>query len=600
METAWKTSEAMDGAAQFSPSERRPGGPQRTSGDMTRATPTHSVVSVALLAAILCTGCSRPDHGYFGTVKPAHGPNEIWINNSTEPETLDPTLCSDSAGGEIIWNVFAGLVQAHPATLEPCPDVATHWDVSDDGRTYTFHLRPSVWSDGVPLTAHDFVYAFRRLVDPKTASKYASNGHLLKGGAAITAGEAHPESLAVRAIDDLTLEVTLEEPVPYAMSMLTFYSFMPIPRHLMASLEARGIEASLWTRPEHVVCNGPYTMTEWRFRQHMIFEKNPRYWDAANVRLDRVRLSMVESETTALAMYAAGEFDWPGHNSALPFEFMDYVAEFKDFSHHTEWRSYFYWINTTRPPLDNPLLRQALSMAIDRESLVRHITRGGQTPTATLAPEGMAGYRGPSIALFDPDEARRLLAEAGYAKGSEVPPITLSYNTSEGHKQIAEAIQQMWKKELGIAVDLENLEWNVFLDKAARTDFQICRMGWSADYDDPFNFLEILSSASGNNHSNWKNPDYDGLLGEANRCLDPAKRLAILRDAEAMAMAAQPVIPIYIGTSSKLLKPYVRGLWPNAQVRHPWKFLWIDEQFDPERPSRPDPPPPPCLGRRDP
>jgi ABC-type oligopeptide transport system substrate-binding subunit len=554
------------------------------------------MTAVAFLFSDLFVGCGRPDHGYFGTIKPVHGPKEFWINNSTEPEWIDPNTCSDSAGGEIIWNIFSGLVQGHPATLEPCPDIATHWDVSADGRSYTFHLRPSVWSDGVPLTAHDFVYSFRRLVDPKTASKYASNGHVFKGGGAISRGEAPPESLAARAIDDLTLEVTLEDPVPYFLNLLTFYSFMPIPRHLMEDLEARGIAAELWTRPEHVVCNGPYRMTKWRFRQHMMFEKNPRYWDVANVRLDRVRLSMVESSTTSLAMYAAGEFDWPGHNSALPFEFMDYVEGFKDFSRHTELRSYFYWINTKRPPLDNPLLRRALSLAVDREALVTHIARGGQTPTASLAPDGLAGYRGLDLPLFDPEAARRLLVEAGYSRGSDVPPITLTYNTSEGHKQIAEAIQQMWKQSLGITVELENLEWSVFLDKAARTDFQICRMGWSADYEDPFNFLEILSSASGNNHSAWKSPAYDRLLRDANRQLDPRTRLDMLREAEAVALAEQPLIPIYIGTSSQLIKPYVRGMWPNQLVRHPWKFLWIDETFDPSAPPPTEPPPPPCLG----
>jgi ABC-type oligopeptide transport system substrate-binding subunit len=561
---------------------------------MTRAAPCYRVALPGLLVAFTL-GCSRPDHGYFGTVKPAHGPDEIWINNSTEPEWIDPGKCSDSPGGEIIWNTFAGLVQAHPATLEPCPEIATHWDISEDGQTYTFHLRPSEWSDGTPLTAHDFVYAFRRLVDPKTASKYASNGHVIKGGAAVTSGKAAPESLAARAIDDLTLEVTLEAPVPYFMNMLTFYSFMPVPRHLMKDLEARGINTDLWVRPEHVVCNGPYRMTEWWFRQHMTFERNPRYWDAVNVRTERVRLAMVENATTELAMYATGEFDWPGSNSALPSEFIDYLAKFKDFQQHPYLGVYFYWINTTRPPLDNPLVRRALALAIDREALVKYVTRGGQIPTASLVPDGVAGYRSLGLPLFDPDAARRLLDDAGYPRGADLPPITLTYNTSEGHKQIAEALQQMWKKELGITVELENVEWNVFLDKAARTDFQMCRMGWIADYADPFNFLEIVSGASGNNHSAWKSPAYDRLLAEANRQLDPTKRLKQLRDAEAVALAEQPLIPLYVYNRSQLVKPYVRGLWPNIQDRHPWKYLWIDERFDPAVAPADAPPPSPCA-----
>jgi ABC-type oligopeptide transport system substrate-binding subunit len=549
-------------------------------------------VAVVTVLSVFVLGCSRPDHGYFGTIKPVHGPTEIWINNSTEPEWIDPTKCADSGGGEVIWNTFAGLVQAHPATLEPIPDIATHWDVSDDGRTYTFHLRPSEWSDGTPLTAHDFVFSFRRLVDPKTASKYASNGYIFEEGEAIGNGKSSPDSLGVRAIDDLTLEVTLEAPIPYFLSFLTFYSFMPIPQHLMEDLENRGIDTDLWIRPEYVVCNGAYRLTKWTFRQEMLFEKNPRYWDAANVRLDRVRVAMVENHFTALAMYETGGFDWPGHNTSLPAEFLDSLESFKDFHQDAYLAAYFYWINTTKPPMDNPLLRRALSLAIDRESLANHILRGGQIPTASLAPDGVAGYRGLGLAVFDSDEAKRLLAEAGYAKGSDVPPITLTYNTSEQHKQVAEVIQQMWKKELGITVELENLEWKVFLQRAEQTNFQICRMGWTADYADPYNFLEILSSVSGNNHSNWKSPEYDRLLREANREPDPALRLDRLRDAEAMAIAEQPIIPLYVYTRSQLIKPYVRGIWANLQDRHPWKYIWIDEDFDPDAVPVEDAPPP--------
>ena len=533
----------------------------------------------------IASGCQPPATGFFGTVSPRHGPDELWINNAGEPEWLDPNKCSDGNGGEILWNTFAGLVQAHPATLEPLPEIAARWDISDDGRTYTFHLRPSEWSDGRPLTAHDFVYSFRRLLDPKTASKYATNGYIFKGGAKVGRGEAAPESLGVRAIDELTLEVELEDPLPYFLSFLSFYSFMPIPQHLLDNLEARGIDSELWTRPEHVVSNGPYRMTEWKFRQRMVFEKNPRYWDAANVRLERIRVAMVESYTTALNMYAAGEFDWPGSNTSLPAEFMDYLAGFEDFHRHPYLASYFYWFNTEAPPLDNPLLRRALALAIDREALVRYITRGGQIPSADLVPDGLAGYSGLARPIFDPEAARRLVTEAGYASGADVPPITLTYNTSEGHKQIAEAIQQMWAKELGIKVELENQEWKVFLSTAELTNFQICRMGWTGDYADPYTFLELLTSDCGNNHSNWKSPVYDKLVREANREADPEARLALFREAEALALAEQPLIPLFIYTRSQLVKPYVRGIWGNYQDRHPWKYISIQEGTPPSLPA---------------
>jgi len=550
------------------------------------------LVLVGGLAWALLLGCRPADTVHFGTTTPRHPPTELWINNGSEPEWLDPNKCSDGTGGEILWNTFAGLVQAHPATLEPVPDIATHWDVSPDGRTYTFHLRPSVWSDGTPLTAHDFVFSFRRLVDPTTASKYATNGYIFKGGAAVGRGAAAPESLGVRALDDSTLEVELEDPLPYVLSFLTFYSFMPIPRHLFDELERRGIDQDLWTRPEHLVCNGPYRMTEWTFRQRMVFEKNPRYWDAANVALERIRVAMVESATTALNLYATGEFDWPGSTTSLPAEFMDHLARFRDFRRHPYLAVYFYWINTKAKPLDDPLVRRALSLAIDREALVTYVTRAGQLPTADLVPDGLAGYRGLGLPIFDPAAGRRLLAEAGYATGSDVPPITLIYNTSEGHKQIAEAIQQMWKQHLGVTVELENQEWKVFLSSAELMNFQLCRMGWTGDYADPFTFLELLSGDCGNNHSNWQSPAFDGLLREANREPDPTARLEKLRAAEALALAEQPLIPLFVYTRSQLVKPYVRGIWGNHQDRHPWKYISIDEGFDPDAPPAADPPPP--------
>jgi oligopeptide transport system substrate-binding protein len=531
--------------------------------------------AVLLGAGLLC-GCQDWQPAFFGTVAPRHGPEELWINNSSEPEWLDPSRCSDSTGGEIIWNTFEGLVQAHPQTLAPMPAVARSWDVSEDGRRYTFHLRPSQWSDGRPLTADDFVFSFRRLVDPRTASKYASNGFIFTGGAAIGRGEASPETLGVRAVDDLTLEVELVDPLPYFLNFLSFYSFMPIPRHRLEDLERRGIDPDLWTRPEHVVSNGPFLMTEWWFRQRMVFEKNPRYWDAESVGLNRVQVAMVESSTTALNMYAAGEFDWPGGSTSLPAEFMDHLADFRDFHQHPFLAVYFYWVNTQEPPLDNPLVRRALSLAVDREALVKHVTRGGQIASADLVPDGLAGYRGLGQAVFDPNAARRLLAEAGYEGGHGLPPVSLSFNTSEGHKQVAEALQAMWQEELGITVELKNQEWKVFLANAEQMNFKLCRMGWVGDYADPYTFLELLTSDCGNNHSNWSSPAYDRLLEEANRETEPEKRLDMLRQAEALAMEAQPLIPLYVYTRSQLIKPYVRGIWGNYQDRHPWKSIWID------------------------
>ncbi|MCA9178004.1 MAG: peptide ABC transporter substrate-binding protein [Planctomycetales bacterium] len=636
-----------------------------------------ALVNAALL--MLATGCKPPHPDYFGTVKPRHPPNELWVNNGGEPEWIDPGKCSDSNGGEVIFNTFAGLVEAHPKTLAPMPALATHWEVSDDQATYTFHLRKSNWSDGTPLTAHDFVYSFRRLLDYKTASKYATNGYIFKNGEMASlrailvrglpagateeqvrawAAEVMPvrrvslegeaatlfvlsqgedeeeeqspstglglvdrdaivaelskrpfgadkvplqvevatlEMIGARALDDHTLEIELENPIPYFLSFMTFYSFMPVPRHVIERLEQEGLNPDLWTRAENIVCNGPFRLVQWKFRQYMEFARNPEYWDAEHVKLERIRALMVESYVTGLNMYNAGDIDWTGGQTGLPSEFMDHLKKYRDFHQFPEISVYFYWLNTKRAPLDNPKLRRAMSLALNRKTLVERVTRANQIPTQDLVPDGLAGYEGLKRPIYDPDAARALLKEAGYASGADVPEITLSYNTSETHKQVAEAVQQMWKKELGLRVVLENQEWKTYLSRMAMMDFQIARMGWVGDYADPYTFLELLTTDCGNNHSNWSNPEYDRLLKEANRqANDKDKRLQLMREAEALAMEEQPIIPFYIYTRSQMVKPYVRGIWENYQDRHPWKYVWIDDAYYQGVPEqRSDDPPPP-------
>lgn len=602
----------------------------------------------------LCVcGCEGPHPDYFGSVRPKHGPDELWLNNGAEPEWIDPGKCSDGNGGEIIRNIFAGLTQAHPKSLESMPDIAERWDVSDDGQSFTFYLRPARWSDGRPLTAHDFEWSWKRVLNPETAAKYASMLYVLKNGAAYNQRAIHLKNIddqvskasiqsvlgddielssvelqtdsntafvfvsnqeqrqsaldllstsrelgsdaiatitdssvvGVRAFDDARLQVNLDGPVPYFVSLLSFYAFMPVPRHVIEELESNGLNPDLWTRPEHIVSNGAYILEEWRFRQYMLFAKNEHYWNADQVRIQRVKALMVESYNTSLNMYRAGEIDWPGGNTALPSEFLDHLRQYKDFQDAPYLGVYFYWFNTKTPPMDNPLVRQALSLAMHRESMVQNVTRGGQIPTADLVPDGLAGYEGLGSDLFNPTRARELLAEAGYPDGKDLPPITLIYNTSEGHKQIAEAAQQMWKEHLGITVQIENQEWKVYLKNLQLMQFQIARMGWIGDYADPYTFLEILSQYSGNNHSLWKQPEYDRKLTRANRTRDPERRMSILREAEQLAMAEQPILPIYVYTRSVMIKPYLRGYWSNHENRHPWKYMSIDERWYNELPT---------------
>ncbi len=542
-----------------------------------------------VLAATACQGDAR----YFGTTAPRHGPDELWINNASEPEWVDPGKCSDMPGGEIIMNSFAGLVQHHPQTLAPMPDLAERWEKSPDGKTYTFHLRQSAWSDGTPVTAEDFAWSWKRVLDPETASKYATYFYVLEGAADFHQKKAGPEAVGVRAIDARTLEVKLAQPVPYFLDMLHYYTAMPVPRHVIERLRSEGKNPDLWTRPEHWVSNGPYVVSEWKFRQYIVLEKNPHYWDQASVKTQRIRLSMVESYHTALNLYRAGEIDWIGTNTNLPAEFKDHLKRFEDFTSTPYMTVYWYWLNTKKPPLDNPKVRRALSLAVDREAIVRHVKRSGEIPTADVVPEGLAGYAGPKSPIFAPDEARRLLAEAGFPDGKGFPQIALSYNTSEGHRQLAEAVQQMWKKQLGIDVRLENLEWKVFLKKLELGDFDIARLGWAGDYPDPTTFLEVFSPHSGNNHSGWKSEAYGALLERANAEPDAQSRLGVLRQAEELIAEATPVVSLYVYARDYLKKPYVLGLWPNYRDRHPFKYLSIDRRYyDGVPETRADDPPP--------
>ena len=617
-------------------------------------------LSVILLTMIV-VGCGKRDPDYFGTVRPLHPPDEIWVNNSNEPEWIDPGKCSDSTSSEIAWNCFSGLTEFHPKTLQPMPDIAKGWDVSEDGRRFTFYLRKTQWSDGVACTAHDFEWSWKRVLNPKTASKYGIMLHILRHGEPfnqkalmirgipeaakdddirrfveatipvekVTRGDSgtafvfvtesekktraqaiaqlHGKQLSgsnvavaitddsvvgVHALDDYTLQVDLEYPASYFLSLTSFYTYMPVPRHLLQRLEEEGQNPSLWTRAENLVCNGAYKMTEWKFRQYMIFERNDRYWNisAPHIgRLRKVKVLMIQSYNTGLNLYCAGEVDWTGKQAMVPAEFMTRMESYKDFNVSRNLAVYFYWFNTTEPPMDNPLVRKAFSLAIDREKMTKYVTRGGQLPLSSVVPDGLAGYQGLGLPIFDPAAAKQALADAGYPNGEEFPPVTLIYNTTEQHKQVASAAKQMWKDNLGIDVEIENQEWKVYLERMKQTDFQIGRMGWIGDYADPNTFLELLASNNGNNHSNWADEKYDSMLADANQTADAADRLRKLRKAEAYALKHQPILPMFVYTKSTMVKPFVKGLFPNEMDRHPWKYLSIDEGWYEGKPSQPEP-----------
>lgn len=608
------------------------------------------LAAALFLALALATACDR-DNPWYGTTVPPHAADELWINNGSEPEWIDPAKCADSPGGAIISNTFEGLVTPDPRTLKPTPGMAERWENSADRLTWTFHIRKGTgWSDGTPVTAHDFVWSWLRVLDPATLSKYADQFYDIRNGdafnqralhvtgtedpdavakaitaalpppepdapprvervkknaggtglfvflsrpttadrekaiaavralgAGVSAKVAGPEVVGLAATDDHTFVVTLELPVPYFLLKInTLYTFYPQPRHLLDRLRAEGISEDLWTRPEHFVSNGPFTLKEHRFRHYMVFEPNPHYWDRKSISLNRVKTLQIESYTTTLQMYKAGEIDWIGENSNLPSELWHILKTKKDARFTDFMTTYWFFFNTSDPALSDKRVRHALNLATNKQQIVDAVTRQGQKPAWSFVQEGLGGYTGIEGMRYDPERARKLLAEAGFPGGKGLPTITLSYNTSETHKAIAEAIQEMWRKELGIDVRIQNEEWKVYLKNLQIGNFQVGRLGWSADYPDPLTFLSVFTSTSGNNHSHWKDKKFDELLDHAGEADDPEERLRRLAKAEEYLVDALPAMPLYFYTRAYLVKPYVKGLWNNPMDRHPWKSMRID------------------------
>jgi oligopeptide transport system substrate-binding protein len=538
-----------------------------------------------ILAATACTRDSHPD--YYGTIVPKHAANELWINGGNEPQYLDPNKINGNPEINICTNLFVRLTQTNPKTGEIIPDLAERWDISADGREYTFHLRKDAkWSDGQAITARDVEYSWKRLIDPKTGSVSGSLADVIENAYAFRTGKKPMNSVSVKALDNHTLWVRLVSPIGYFLGLIEYTAFSPLPTHLIEKLKADGKEDQ-WTRPENIVVSGAYTLVEDHFKQHKVFKKNPKYYRADKVRIEKIRSLIIESYNSDMNAYRTGQHDWSCCNS-LPPEQMDFVKSKKDFHVDPYLATYFLMMNTSKKPLDNPLVRKALSLAIDRKAIVDNIVRGGQTPSRDFVPAGTAGYPGINSVVFDVAEAKKLLAQAGYPDGKDFPKVAFKFNTSEVHKLVAEAIQQMWKNNLGVNIELLNEEWSVFMESQKSGNFQILRRAWIGDFVDPFSFLNVLQSNGSNNKSGWKNKTYDQLMEASNLESDKQKRFEIFKKAEAILAEEQPYLPLFSYTRSYMKKPFLRGFWPHFQDRHEWKYMWIDTNW--EKNTQPDEP----------
>ncbi|WP_319023196.1 peptide ABC transporter substrate-binding protein [Tepidibacter hydrothermalis] len=487
----------------------------------------------------------------------------VKYNIGADPKTLDPALNAGVQSSGVLANCYEGLMRLDEND-KAIPGMAEKVEISDDQLTYTFHLRDANWSDGQKVTAQDFEYAWKRALDPKTAAEYAYQLYYIKNGNEFNANKAKIDDVAVKAVDEKTLEVTLIAPTPYFLELTAFPTYFPVRKDIVEK------NPEAWPiTPENVPFNGPFKMTKWQRGDVIEIVKNDTYYDKDRVKLDGVEYTMITEDTTAFQAFQSGEID--GSDGVSEAQ-IPQLREKNDptFTIHPNIAVYYYSLNVTKEPTNDPKVRKALSLAIDRNLITTVVVKAGQKPAKTYVPEGITGPDGKDFTQNAKDygikekanveEAKKLLAEAGYPNGEGFPETTVYYNTNENHKAIAEAVQEMWKKNLNINVKLQNQEWKVFQETRTQGNFQIARDGWTGDYLDAMTFLDMFISTSGNNHSQWKNPEFDKLITDIKKTEDLEKRDKMLHQAEDMLMDESIVIPIYYYTNPELLKENIKGV----------------------------------------
>ena len=639
----------------------------------------------------------------FGTLPKA----DFTFDNGNEIRTADPSKATGQPENRVINALFEGLLRSLPdegwekkygpgenVPMTPHSAMAERYEVSEDGRVYTFHMRKGVqWSNGDPVTAEDFAWSWRRMLHPETASEYAYQLYYLIGAedyntAVVKEGslvevefegtrrdklQAFPrgtiargkllsikrppqpsvlypfskanaevkskaeaswkeawvyevrvdrvepsvednnpkqaapgeriyccpspaqgktihdgplvktlhilpdfeKTVGVKAESPQKLVVTLKSRTAYFDELVAFYPLYPVHR---GCVEEHG--SPDWTKPKNLICNGPYTMQFRRIRDRIRLVKNPIYWDAGQVQLEVIDAMAVKSETTTLNMYLNDQIDWA---TQVPPPMIPKLKERmpKEFPSAPMLTVYLYRVNVTKPGLDNTKVRQALNLAIDKKNICEIITRAGEVPATGVVPPGLAGYTPPPGTKYDPELARKLLTEAGYPSGRGLPAIEIVYNELDAHRTIAERIQQMWRENLGIGVQLRGVEWGTYLDLQNKLDYHVARAGWIADYPDPNTFLDMWTSSSQQNQTGWKNKAFDELVAQAGSEPNPKKRMELLRDAEAILIEEAPILPIYWYVSKNLVKPHVTGWFLNSQDTHPLTLLRIDREESP-------------------
>lgn len=496
------------------------------------------------------------------------------LNITSEPPSLNPGTSTDTTSSAVLDQVFEGLMRVN-LDGEPEEAMAESYEVSEDGKTYTFKIREDAkWTNGDPVTAEDFEYAWKWVLDPENAdADYAYQLYVIKGAQDAKENGASLDDVGIKVVDEKTLEVELEQPTEYFLELTAFVTYYPVNKNVVSENPEWALDVS-----DAYVSNGPFKLVEWAHNDKIVLEKNENYWDADSVKLEQITMHMIGDESTALQMYESGELDWIGSPvDSIPLAAMQSLKDAGDLIIADQAALYYYTVNNDDEIVGNANIRKALAHAINRQAIIDNITQGEQKPAMALVPPSMfpeneQGY----FPDGDVEKAKEYLQAGLDELGlDELPTLSLSFNTSEAHAAIAQAVQDMWKQNLGIEIELNNEEWNVYLNSLGEGNYQIGRIGWLSDFNDAINFLEIFETVGGNNYTNWENEDYKKLIADSRAELDPAKRLEILKQAEEIFMEELPIIPVYFYTNVYSKKDYVEGVvvQPVGSFNLKWGYI---------------------------
>lgn len=540
--------------------------------------PCRLLVLVAPLA-LLSGGC-----GPGGTaVERGNREQILHMNVGADPEELDPHLVTSVAAFDVLRAIQEGLVNEDPRDLSPVPGVAEQWEISEDKLEYTFFLREEArWSNDDPVTAADFLFSYERILSPALGAKYADMLYCVENAKAFHTGEIDDFSeVGFEAVDDRTLRIRLESPTPYFLSLLNNAPWWPV--HPPTILKHGRIDqiATGWTRAGSFVGNGPFTLVEWRTGRAIQVQRNSRYWDAENVRLNGIYFYPIESPDTEERAFRSGQLHVT--KNIPPARIDDYLENHSELIRSEPYLGVYYFrLNLEHEPFSDRRVRRAISLAIDQESLVKNVLHGHFDPAFSFTPPNTAGYTARARIGFDLERARELLAEAGYPNGEGFPPFQLLFNTQEVHRRVAEAVQQMLRANLNLQVELYNQEWQSYLASVNSMNYQAARASWIADYPDPNTFLDMWVTDRGNNNTGWSNAEYDALIEQAAHLSNPGERNEAFQQAEAILLEESPVIPIYHFRNNYLIRPSLKNWHSNNLNRHPYQHVYLEGETEAE------------------